>query len=135
MIAEVDRAALVCLFWVLGFGPVACRCADRPGSGGPGLACEQEGTVYQADKVRVGARDVSVRAVHGGCAPCPNDLAKGARAGDKCSLHRVCAERCCACPGSRRFFTASACNGAQCATEAVACETALARFGPELCGG
>ena len=44
----------------------------------------------------------------------------------------MCAERCCACPGRRRFFTATACNGGECATEAVACQTALSRFGSEL---
>lgn len=114
---------------------MACRCADRPDPDGPTLACEQKGTVYLADKVRVGTREVSVRAVHGGCAPCPEVLAKGAAAGDKCSLHRVCAESCCPCPDRGRFFTASACNGGACATGAVACQTALARFGAELCGG
>ena len=132
MIERVARAALVCLLWFSGFGPAACRCADRPDSG-PELACEQKGTVYLADKVRAGAGEVSVRAVHGGCAPCPA-LAKGARAGDKCALHRVCAESCCACPGRRRFFTATACTAGECATEAVACQTALSRFGPDLCG-
>lgn len=135
MIAAVARVALVCLLWVLGFGPVACRCGDRSGPGGPALACEQKGTVYLADKVRVGSRDVSVRAVHGGCAPCPQTLARGAGAGDKCSLHRVCAESCCTCPGGRRYFTATACNGGECATPVVACQTALARFGADLCGG
>jgi len=135
MISLVARAALVSLLWVLGFGPAACRCADRPGRGEPALACEQKGTVYLADKVRMGAHEVSVRAVHGGCAPCPETLAKGAGAGDKCSLHRVCAESCCACPGGRRFFTASACRDGECASEAVVCQTALTRFGAELCGG
>jgi len=134
MIPAVARVALVCLLWVLGFGPAACRCADRPDPGGPELACEQKGTVYLADKVRVGSRDVSVRAVHGGCSACPQLLAKGAAAGDPCTLHRVCAENCCACPGRRGAFTASACNGGECATQAVACQSALERFGSELCG-
>lgn len=135
MIAAVARVVLVCLLWALGLGPAACRCADRPDPVGPApIACEQKGTVYLADKVRVGSHEVSVRAVHGGCAPCPASLAKGAGAGNKCSLHRVCAERCCACPGRHRSFTATACNGGACASEAVACETALARFGTELCG-
>ena len=133
MIERVARVALVCLLWGLGFGPVACRCADRPDSG-PELACEQKGTVYLADKVRVGAREVSVRAVHGGCVACP-PLAKGAAAGDKCSFYRVCAESCCACPGRRRSFTATACTGGECAPQSVACQTALTRFGPDLCGG
>ena len=69
MIERVARVALVCLLGALGFGPAACRCADRPDSG-PELACEQKGTVYLADKVRVGAHEVSVRAIHGGCAAC-----------------------------------------------------------------
>jgi len=133
MIAAVARS-LLCLLWLLGFGPTACRCAYRPDPGGPGLDCEQRGTVYLADKVRFGSREVSVRAVHGGCAACPEGLAKGAEAGHKCSLHRVCAERCCTCPDRRRSFTATACNGGECTGEAVACETALARFGDELCG-
>jgi len=133
MIEQVARVALVCLVWVLGFGPAACRCADRSDSG-PELTCEQKGTVYLADKVRVGEHEVSLRAVHGGCAACP-PLAKGAGPGDKCSFHRVCAENCCACPGRRGFFTATACTSGACATQTVACQTALTRFGAELCGG
>jgi len=134
MLEAVARTVLVCLLWVLGFGPAACRCSDRSGPGGPAVACEQKGTVYLVDRAQSGSSTISVRAVHGGCSPCPKRMGKGATAGDKCSLHRVCAEQCCACPGRRRFFTAAACNDDACATADLTCQTALDRFGAELCG-
>ena len=134
MLVVVARTALVCLVWVLGFGPAACRCSDRAGPGGPAVACEQKGTVYLVDRVQSGASSISVRAVHGGCAPCPNQLGKGAAAGDKCSLHRVCAEQCYSCPERQRFFTATACNDSECASAELTCQTALSRFGADLCG-
>ena len=133
MLEGVARTAPVCLLWVLAFGPSACRCSDRAGPGGPALACEQKGTVYLVDSALSGSSTISVRAVHGGCAPCPK-LGKGAVAGDKCSLHRVCAEQCCACPGRQRFFTGAACNDGACASTELTCQTALDRFGSNLCG-
>jgi hypothetical protein len=60
-------------------------------------------------------------------------MGKGAAPGDKCSLHRVCAEQCCACPERRRFFTATACNDGACASAERSCQTALDRFGADLC--
>ena len=134
MLGVVARTAPVCLLWVLAFGPSACRCSDRAGPGGPALVCEQKGTVYLVDSALSGSSTISVRAVHGGCVPCPNRMSKGAAAGDQCSLHRVCAEQCCACPGRQRFFTATACNDRACATPELTCQTALSRFGADLCG-
>ncbi len=124
---------------LLGLGPPACRCSDSPeDSADEGLLdeslCAQKGTVYIADEVRTKGTLSKLRAVHGGCEPCPKTLPRGAPTGARCQAYQACSTHCCSCPASGRSFSVAACIAGSCADTTSACDAALRQFGTELCG-
>jgi hypothetical protein len=133
----VLRLRLVPGLLALALGPPACRCSERerdsPRSGEAGI-CLQKGTVYVADHIASSEEPQHLRAVHGGCEPCPEALGSGAPVAAPCQSHLVCAEACCRCPNRTRNFTVAACIAGSCAPANAACSVALERYGAELCG-
>jgi hypothetical protein len=129
-----STSTLVGLWLTLGFGPPACLCSDSadPIQREQSL-CAQKGTVYIADEVRAGGTLRKLRAVHGGCDPCPKTLELGAPTGARCQAYQACSSHCCRCPAGDRRFTVAACIGGSCADSPSACEAALEQFGTELC--
>ena len=118
----------------LALGPPACRCDDAGDAPRPGAsACAERGTVYVSDRATKLASPSQVRAVHGGCEGCAQALRRGAPAAARCRAYQVCAEHCCRCPESERWFVAQACVEHACARPELACQAALAEFGRELC--
>lgn len=95
--------------------------------------CLHAGVAHIADKtvVRDGAsRRIMVESLRLGCREC-GSLAKGAPPGSACQSPKVCAERCCTCPGGRAHFAARVCRDGTCAGE-DACSLAMAA-GPDPC--
>jgi len=52
---------------------------------------------------------------------CRSPLRNGVAAGDTCTLPDDCAEVCCGCGTSTRFFSAQACVAGKCSTKVSTC--------------